>query len=152
MPVEVDVLARAESVAMLRDRVAGLSAEDADLLADALGDLPLAIAQAAGYMADTGMPAGGVSWACWGPGPSSYWTRGGPTSYPRSLAAVTGLSAGPARVARTRPPPSWPSVCAFLAPEPVPADLVHRRRRGAARRAGCPGGRPAGLAADAWPR
>src|SRR5689334_11836476 len=54
-PVEVDVLARAESVAILRDRVAGLSVPDADRLADELGDLPLAVAQAAGFMAETGM-------------------------------------------------------------------------------------------------
>ena len=56
-PVEVDVLARAESVAILQDRVAGLGEADADRLAAELGDLPLAIAQAAGFMAETGMPA-----------------------------------------------------------------------------------------------
>jgi hypothetical protein len=38
-PVEVDVLARAESVTMLRDRVAGLSEADVDRLAAQLGDL-----------------------------------------------------------------------------------------------------------------
>ena len=58
VPVEVDVLARAESVAILRDRVPGLADGDADRVAAALGDLPLAVAQAAGYMAETGMPAG----------------------------------------------------------------------------------------------
>ena len=56
-PVEVDVLARPESVAILEGRVTGLSAADADRLAAELGDLPLAIAQAAGFMADTGMAA-----------------------------------------------------------------------------------------------
>ena len=56
-PVEVDVLARDESVALLQDRIAGLGVADADRLADHLGDLPLAIAQAAGFMAETGMPA-----------------------------------------------------------------------------------------------
>ena len=56
-PVEVDVLARAESVAILQARVTGLSEADADRLAAELGDLPLAIAQAAGFMAETGMPA-----------------------------------------------------------------------------------------------
>jgi hypothetical protein len=57
VPVEVDVLARAESVAILAARVAGLEATDADQLATQLGDLPLAVAQAAGFMAETGMPA-----------------------------------------------------------------------------------------------
>ena len=54
-PVEVDVLARAESVAILQARVSGLAGADADRLAAELGDLPLAIAQAAGFMAETGM-------------------------------------------------------------------------------------------------
>lgn len=52
MPVEVDVLSRPESVTLLRDRVPGLAEADADGLAAALGDLPLAVAQA-----DTGGPA-----------------------------------------------------------------------------------------------
>ena len=56
VPVEVDVMARAESVAILRNRVPRLSEAEADQLAEALGDLPLALAQAAGYMADTAMP------------------------------------------------------------------------------------------------
>ena len=51
------MLARAESVAILQDRVAGLTEADADRLAAELGDLPLAIAQAAGFMAETGMAA-----------------------------------------------------------------------------------------------
>jgi len=55
----VDVLVRSESVAILQDRVTGLSEVDAGRLAAQLGDLPLAIAQAAGFMAETG--AG--SWA-----------------------------------------------------------------------------------------
>jgi hypothetical protein len=55
--VEVDVLARHESTAILRDRVAGLAEADADRLAGELGDLPLAVAQAAGFMAETAMAA-----------------------------------------------------------------------------------------------
>src|SRR5207248_11595496 len=57
VPVEVDVLARTESVALLQDRVPGLSGADADTLAAQLGDLSLGVAQAAGFMAETGMPA-----------------------------------------------------------------------------------------------
>ncbi|MCX5081776.1 FxSxx-COOH system tetratricopeptide repeat protein [Streptomyces sp. NBC_00401] len=45
--VDVDVLARAESVALLRARSRGLGEEDAGRLARALDDLPLAIVQAA---------------------------------------------------------------------------------------------------------
>src|ERR1700735_4709453 len=82
------VRARAESVVILRERIAGLGASDADRLAAELGDLPLAVAQAAGFMAETGMPA------------TEYLqllqTRAGqllaqtvPGTYPRSLAAAT---------------------------------------------------------------
>jgi hypothetical protein len=44
VPVEVDVLARPESAAILQARISGLGEIDADQL----GDLPLAIAQAVG--------------------------------------------------------------------------------------------------------
>jgi tetratricopeptide (TPR) repeat protein len=118
----VDVLARAESVAILRGRVAGLGAADAERLADRLGDLPLAVAQAAGFMTETGMPA------------ATYLdllaTRAGTlldqaatgSSYPRSLAAVTRLAVD--RLDGEDPAAAQlATVCAFLAPEPVPDDL-----------------------------
>jgi len=120
-PVEVDVLARAESVAILQARVTVLSGADADKLAAELGDLPLAIAQAAGFMADTGMTAEEFL--------GLLQTRAGqllaqatPGSYPRSLAAATGLIAD--RLARQDPAAAeLASMCAFLAPEPIPESL-----------------------------
>jgi len=120
-PVEVDVLARAESVALLQARVTGLAEVEADRLAAELGDLPLAITQAAGFMAETGMPGGQYL--------SLLRTRAGqllgqraPGSYPRSLAAVTGLIAD--RLAAEDPAAAeLASLCAFLAPEPVLEDL-----------------------------
>ena len=120
-PVEVDVLARSESVAILQDRVPGVRAVDADLLARELGDLPLAIAQAAGFMAETGMPAAQYL--------SVLQTRAGqllaegaPPTYPRSLAAATQLIAD--RLAGEDPAAAeLASLCAFLAPEPIPEEL-----------------------------
>ncbi len=56
-PLRVDVFDRAESVELLRKRIRELTDEDADKLAAALGDLPLAVAQAASWLAETGMPA-----------------------------------------------------------------------------------------------
>ncbi|MFD5566967.1 FxSxx-COOH system tetratricopeptide repeat protein [Streptomyces cadmiisoli] len=55
-PLEVDVFMREESMALLRVRGPEISDEDADRLAQALGDLPLAIEQAAAWHAETGMP------------------------------------------------------------------------------------------------
>ncbi len=46
---------RAESVSLLRRRRPVLSAEEADRLAAALGDLPLAVEQAGCFLADTGL-------------------------------------------------------------------------------------------------
>ncbi len=120
-PVEVDVLTRAESIEMLRSRLPGLTAADAGGLAAELGDLPLAIAQAAGFMADTGTAAGqylGLLQTRAG----QLLDRGTPGSYPRSLAAATALIAD--RLADHDPAAAeLASLCAFLAPEPIPEDL-----------------------------
>ena len=119
-PVEVDVLARGESVAILRDRVGGLAEADAYSVAAALGDLPLGIAQAAGYMADTGTPGKEylgllVSRA------GQILGLGRPSSYPQPLAAVTQLAFDRLR-ADDPAAADLAGICAFLAPEPVPAD------------------------------
>jgi tetratricopeptide (TPR) repeat protein len=53
--VEVDLFTRAESKQLLTRRGGALSEADADRLAEALGDLPLAIEQAAAWRAQTGM-------------------------------------------------------------------------------------------------
>ena len=57
-PVDVDVFTRAESVALLHTHLPHLADADADRLADALGDLPLAIGQAAGLLAETRIGVG----------------------------------------------------------------------------------------------
>jgi tetratricopeptide (TPR) repeat protein len=54
--IEVDVFERSESVDLLRRRGEGITDEDADQLAAKLGDLPLALEQAATWRAATGMP------------------------------------------------------------------------------------------------
>ena len=137
-PIEVDVLARAESVAILRDRVTGLGASDADRLAAQLGDLPLGIAQAAGFMAETGTPAAQYL--------NLLRTQAGKlldqaapgSAYPRSLAAATRLAID--RLDGEDPAAAQlASVCAFLAPDPIPEDLF----------SGAPGELPGELVARA---
>ena len=56
-PMPVDVFSRAESLAYLQRRVPALPETDAILVADALGDMPLAIDQAGAWLAATGLPA-----------------------------------------------------------------------------------------------
>ncbi|MBU2665593.1 tetratricopeptide repeat protein [Actinoplanes bogorensis] len=57
--VPVDVFDRRESVAHLRRRVPSLRGEDAARLAELLGDLPIAVAAAGAWLADTGAPIDG---------------------------------------------------------------------------------------------
>ena len=118
-PVEVGVLTRDESVELLQRRVADLGEADASLVAAAVGDLPLAVAQAAGYMADTGMP--GEEYAqLLTERAANILGLGRPSSYPRSLAAVTQLALDQLEAAD--PAAAQAAViCSFLAPEPVPA-------------------------------
>jgi hypothetical protein len=122
VPVEVNVLARSESAAILQDRVGGLSDADAGELAAQLGDLPLAIAQAAGFMAETSTTA--VQFL------QLLRTQAGQlldladpgSAYPLSLAAATRLIAE--RLDRDDPAAAQLAIlCSFLAPEPIPEDL-----------------------------
>lgn len=55
-PLEVNIFRREESVELLRRRGPDMTDDEADRLAEALGDLPLAIEQAAAWRAETGMP------------------------------------------------------------------------------------------------
>src|SRR5262249_58822687 len=53
--VEIDVLPREESVELIHVSRPGAGAEEADRLAEALGDLPLALTQGAKFLAETGL-------------------------------------------------------------------------------------------------
>jgi hypothetical protein len=120
-PVEVDVFARPESVAILRGRVPGLARSDADALAAELGDLPLAVAQAASYMAESAMPSDDYLHLVQTRA-AQILDQGDLVSYPRSLAGATQLTmerltrddSAAARLAQ---------LCSFFAPEPIPLAL-----------------------------
>ncbi len=55
-PLEVTELPRGESVELLTLRVPGIDPDTASTIADLLGDLPLAVEQAAGYLNQTATP------------------------------------------------------------------------------------------------
>jgi hypothetical protein len=120
VPVEVDVFTRFESGATLCRRVPGLSKDDAGHVAQAVGDLPLAVAQAASFMALTDIPADEYI-RLLDDHPTEILGHGKPWSYPRSLAAATILSFDQLH---TEDPAAAEAVaiCAFLAPEPVPTE------------------------------
>ena len=124
VPVEIDVLARAESAAILVNRVPGLGETDAGRVAQALGDLPLALAQAAGYMAGTGAPAAEYL-ELLAVRAAQVLDQGRSAAYPRSLTAVTQLAFDRLR-GEDAAAAGLAAICAFLAPEPVPADWFPR--------------------------
>jgi hypothetical protein len=118
----VDVFARTESVALLRAELPGISDDDADAVAGAVGDLPLAVVQAAGFMAESGMTPGEYVRALSGHA-VEILGEGRPVGYPRSAAASIAVAVerlqgvDPVAVELLR-------VCAFLGPEPVPLGLA----------------------------
>jgi len=119
--VDVDVFARDESVGLLQRLVPTVSDLDARVIAARLGDLPLAVAQAAGVLAETGITAAQYLQEL-DRHAAAVLEEGRPVSYPRSLAAALRLSIDrlggedPAAVQLLQ-------VCAMLAPEPIPLDL-----------------------------
>ena len=136
-PVEVDVLARAESVALLAGRVSGLAEADAGRLADALGDLPLALAQAAEYLAETGMGAAEYL-ALLRTRTREILDQGRPVSYPMIAGRRDRPGRRPARPRRSGRRRTGRAV-RVPGPEPVPVDLF----------TGATAELPAGLAARA---
>ncbi|MGY1763749.1 FxSxx-COOH system tetratricopeptide repeat protein [Geodermatophilus sp. SYSU D00779] len=121
--LEVDVLTRAETIALLRARIPAMSEELADALAAELGDLPLAAAQAAGYLEQTDLP------------PADYLrrfrfhradllSRGDVVGYSGRLDTAWALSL---ERLRDQDPAAVQllELAAFLAPEPIPLALFH---------------------------
>ena len=117
-PVPVDVLPRPESVELLRARVPGITMADAEMLAGALGDLPLALAQAAAFLAGTRMPAAAYTQLL-KERAAALLSKGKPLTYRDTLSAATALACDRLRAA-DKDAAGLAEICAFLAPEPVP--------------------------------
>ena len=121
-PVRVDVFDRDESITLLRRRAPRLTDTEARQIAQAMGDLPLALTQSAAHLADT---ATGVQ---------DYLTLlmerttevlayGGTATYPVSLTASTQIALD--RLAAQCPAAlQLLSLAAYLAPEPIPLTLI----------------------------
>jgi len=120
-PVPVDVFTRSESIALLSLIMPELSAADADRLGQELGDLPLALMQAAGLLAEAGMSTDEYL-AELAQHTAQVMAEAIPASYPVSLAAAVRVS-----VERLRnfdqAAAQVLEVCSFLAAEPVPVQL-----------------------------
>jgi DNA-binding SARP family transcriptional activator len=120
-PVRVDVFDRGESIALLRRRAPRLTDCEAGRIAEALGDLPLALAQAGAYLADT---ATGVEdyLALLAERTTELLTHGACVTYPVSLAASAQIALH--RLAAQSPAALvLLTLAAYLAPEPIPLTL-----------------------------
>jgi tetratricopeptide (TPR) repeat protein len=116
-PLEVAVFQRDESIALLKRRGPELDDSDADQLAEKLGDLPLAIEQAAAWRAETGMPVREYL-RLFDEKVAQILDTSAPTGYEVSVAAAWNVSFDELR---TRSPAAHQllQVCAFFAPEPI---------------------------------
>jgi tetratricopeptide (TPR) repeat protein len=123
--VPVDVFTRAESKEFLSKRAPIRASDpDTDLLADTLGDLPLALDQAGAMLAETGMPV------------SEYiglldeqfvkiMAEGKSADYPQSVTAAWTISV--AKVREQLPQAEeLLRCCAFFGPAPIPREVFRR--------------------------
>ncbi|MEU2157948.1 FxSxx-COOH system tetratricopeptide repeat protein [Streptomyces sp. NPDC019396] len=121
----VDVFLREESIEHLRRRAPGLTAQDADQVASAVGDLPLAVEQAAAWIAETATPVSAYLERL-GQQASSVLALNQPAGYPEPVAATWNVSIerlkerSPAAVRLLQ-------LCAFFAPEPISANLLYSK-------------------------
>ena len=118
-PLAVEELSRAESVELLTGRLPDLSPELADQVAEALGDLPLALEQAAGLLRDTGMPVTDYLALLHAEAPRVLGHRADPSGRDRTVAASWTVAFD--RLAADNPAALLLlSLAAWLAPEPIP--------------------------------
>jgi tetratricopeptide (TPR) repeat protein len=116
-PIRVEVLDRAEAVGLLLRRAADQDHAAADQLAEELGDLPLALEQAAAYLEQTGMPLGAYLAAY--RRRQQLLAKGRPVAYQGQVDTTWQLSLDQLAQAAV----ALLELCAFLAPEAIPLDL-----------------------------
>jgi len=120
-PVGVDVFDRGESVTLLRRRAPRLTEKEARRVAAALGDLPLALAQAGAHLADTGIRVEDYL-ALLAERTTELLAQDAPATYPVSLAASVQIALD--RLAAQSPAALLLlTLAAYLAAEPIPLTL-----------------------------
>lgn len=119
---ELREFVRADSVALVLARVPALTEADANRVAEATGDLPLAVDQAAALLADTGWDVSTYLDLLHRNAERLLAHRDGPDGYPMSVGASWQITFD--RLA-SADPAAWQliTVAAWLAPEPVPLKL-----------------------------
>ncbi|GIE84633.1 FxSxx-COOH system tetratricopeptide repeat protein [Actinoplanes regularis] len=120
--LDINVFDRSESRALLTRRAPGLSDADAEEIAAKLGDLPLAVEQAATWLATTGMSARSYLEILDEQLPRIL-NEPPPPGYRHPAAETWRLSQG--RLRQANPAAAFlVELLAFLAPEPIPTSLL----------------------------
>jgi tetratricopeptide (TPR) repeat protein len=123
--VQMNVFHRGESMDFLRKRApVDITDEEADSIAERLGDLPLALDQAGAMLAETGMPVdeylGLIDEQI-----VKIMAEGKSAEYPTSVTAAWSVSV--AKVRQQLPQAQeLLRCCAFFGPEPIPRDVFRR--------------------------
>ncbi|HEX5404507.1 MAG TPA: FxSxx-COOH system tetratricopeptide repeat protein [Pseudonocardiaceae bacterium] len=120
-PLEIAVFQRSESIDLLRLRGPEIDDREAELLADKLGDLPLAIEQAAAWRAETGMPVSEYV-RLFDEKVEEILDTSAPVGYELSVAAAWNVSFDELRNSSPAAHQLL-QVCAFFAPEPITRSL-----------------------------
>lgn len=119
-PLTVPALERAESVKLLLDRTRQSDQGAAERLAEALGDLPLALVQAAATIEETHSTIA-TYYNVFGDHHRELLLRGVPTDYPTPVATTWGLALQEAQ--RLSPVAvDLLNLCAFLSPDDIPRE------------------------------
>ena len=124
--IEVNVFERPESIELIRKRGTGITFADADRLAEKLGDLPLALDQAASWQAATGMPVAEYL-ELFDQHVQELLSEGKPAAYPTTIAALVklayqGLQNDAPAVAQLL------EMFSIFGAEPISIDLLRRGR------------------------
>ncbi|MGW0190095.1 FxSxx-COOH system tetratricopeptide repeat protein [Streptomyces sp. NPDC003362] len=125
-PLSVNVFEREESIELLQKRSPDLSTEDANRLAEALGDLPLAVEQAGAWRAVTGMLVDEYLELLEQRSPEILELEPAP-DYQVSVAAAWDISLE--RIQENNPGArQLLDICASMAPEPIPRSMLRASR------------------------
>jgi tetratricopeptide (TPR) repeat protein len=122
MTYQVGEFTREESISLIRLRGGNISEYDADRLADRLGDLPIAVEQAAAWQAETGMPVPRYL-TLLDQQMSTLLAENPPAGYKLSIVAAWTLAFEDLKV-RSPESATLVQLCSFLGPDPIPYALL----------------------------
>jgi cellulose biosynthesis protein BcsQ/tetratricopeptide (TPR) repeat protein len=124
--VDVGVFKRAESRELLHRRVQNLADQDADRLAERLGDLPLALEQAGGWLGATGMSVSDYL-DLLNRGAAEAMNESAPAAYNQTVAST--VSVAYERLSQTSPAATrLIELLAFTAPEVIPYRMISNKQ------------------------